>query len=177
MPVPFYESLAAGFGNSLRRVDDIVEHLRGNKSPAELALMRKAAALSDSGFQTMLEIARPGMRGIEILAEMERTVRREGADHAKYWMASGPPTNWNDARLDIKPHLRVLGAGDLMAACSYVVYKGYWCHGQRTGTLQLCMTCHCLQCHVVGSIGINRYGSSSARHSARVYIIVRNLLS
>lgn len=136
MPVPFYESLAAGFGNSLRRVDDIVEHLRGNKSPAELALMRKAAALSDSGFQTMLEIARPGMRGIEILAEMERTVRREGADHAKYWMASGPPTSWNDARLDIKPHLRVLGAGDLMAACSYVVYKGYWCHGQRTGTLQ-----------------------------------------
>ena len=23
-----------------------------------------------------------------------------------------------------------------MAACSYMVYKGYWCHGQRTGVLQ-----------------------------------------
>ena len=22
-----------------------------------------------------------------------------------------------------------------MASCSYVVYRGYWCHGQRTGTL------------------------------------------
>ena len=136
MPVPFYEALSAGFGTSLQRVDDIVEKLRGKKSAAEMALMRKAAELSDLGFQTMLEVARPGMRGIEILAEMERAVRREGADHAKYWMASGPPTDWNDARLDIKPHLRVLGEGDLMAACSYVVCQGYWCHGQRTGTLR-----------------------------------------
>ena len=135
MPVPFFEALSAGFGKSLKRVDDVVERLRGMKSAAELALMRRAAELSDIGFQTMLEVARPGMRGIEILAEMERAVRREGADHAKYWMASGPPTDWNDARLDIKPHLRVLGEGDLMASCSYVVYKGYWCHGQRTGTL------------------------------------------
>jgi Xaa-Pro dipeptidase len=23
-----------------------------------------------------------------------------------------------------------------MASCSYVVYKGYWCHGHRTGTLR-----------------------------------------
>ena len=46
--------------------------------------MRKAAELSDLGFQTMLEVARPGMRGIEILAEMERAVRREGADHVSW---------------------------------------------------------------------------------------------
>ena len=135
MPVPFFEVLSAGFGKNLKRVDDVVERLRGTKSATELALMRKAAELSDLGFQAMLQVAKPGMRGIEILAEMERVVRREGADHAKYWMASGPPTDWNDARLDIKPHLRVLDEGDLMAACSYVVYKGYWCHGQRTGTL------------------------------------------
>ena len=135
MPVPFFESLAAGFAKKLKRVDDIVEQLRGMKSPAEIALMRRAAELSDLGYQTMLEVARPGMRGIEILAEMERAVRREGADHAKYWMASGPATDWNDTRLDIKPHMRVLEEGDLMASCSYVVYKGYWCHGQRTGTL------------------------------------------
>jgi len=135
MPVPFFEALATGFGKKLKRVDDIVEKLRSTKSSAELMLMRRAAELSDLGFQTMQQVATPGMRGIEILAEMERAVRREGADHAKYWMASGPPTDWNDTRLDIKPHLRVLGEGDLMAACSYVVYKGYWCHGQRTGTL------------------------------------------
>ena len=75
------------------------------------------------------------MRGVEILAEMERVVRREGADHAKYWMASGAAPDWADSRLDLKAHERVLEDGDLMSSCSYVVYKGYWCHGQRTGTL------------------------------------------
>ena len=135
MPAPFYEALRSGLGDRLERVDDVVGELRAVKSSAELALLREAAKLSDLGFEKMLEVARPGMRGIEILAEMERVVRREGADHAKYWMASGPPPDWDDSRLDLKPHERVLQAGDLMAACSYVVYTGYWCHGQRTGTL------------------------------------------
>ena len=97
--------------------------------------MRQAARLSDLGFQTMLEVARPGMKGSELVAEMERAVRLQGADHAKYWMASGPPPDWAGTRLDLKPHERVLQEGDLMASCSYVLYKGYWCHGHRTGTL------------------------------------------
>ena len=135
MPLPFFEALAAGLGDDLVRVEDIVAQLRAVKTSEEVALMRRAAELSDLGYRTMLEVARPGMRGIEIIAEMERAVRREGADHAMYWMASGPPPDWNRVRLDLKPHERVLEYGDLMASCSYVVYKGYWCHGQRTGTL------------------------------------------
>ncbi len=135
MPQPFYQGLSIILGERMRRVDDVVSRVRAVKSSAEIENMRKAASLSDLGFERMLEVARPGMRGIEILAEMERAVRREGADHAKYWMASGPPTSWDDSRLDIKPHERMLGEGDLMASCSYVVYRGYWCHGQRTGTL------------------------------------------
>ena len=135
MPVPYYESLSREWGDRLRRVDDIVAELRSVKSSEEIELMRHAAYLGDLGFEKMLEVARPGMRGIEIVAEMERAARREGADHAKYWMASGPPTTWEDTQLDLKPHERLLGEGDLMAVCSYIVYKGYWSHGQRTGTL------------------------------------------
>ena len=135
MPAPFYEGLALGLGDRLHRVDDVVSQLRSVKSEAELQLMRRAAELSDLGFQTMLEVARPGLPGIEIVAEMERMARREGADHAKYWMASGPPPDWNNTRLDIRPHERILQYGDLMASCSYIVYQGYWCHGHRTGTL------------------------------------------
>ncbi|MAE60296.1 MAG: hypothetical protein CMJ49_02950 [Planctomycetaceae bacterium] len=135
MPVPFFDMLSGGFGDQLVRADDIVAETRAVKSDAEVRLMREAARLSDLGFETMLKTARPGMRGVEILAEMERVVRREGADHAKYWMASGPAPDWADTQLDIKAHERVLEYRDLMASCSYVVYKGYWCHGQRTGTL------------------------------------------
>ena len=135
MPHPFYKNLAQQLGSRLKQADDVIARLRSKKSVAEVEIMRRAAELSDMGYQKMIEIAKPGMKGIEIIAEMEQVVRKEGADHAKYWMASGPPPDWNNTRLDIKPHERVLNNGDLMASCSYVVYKGYWCHGQRTGTL------------------------------------------
>ena len=134
MSVPFFEALSTEFGQRLRRVNDIVAEMRSIKSPTEIELMRHASRLGDLGFETMLEVARPGMHGFEIVAEMERAVRNAGADYVKYWMASGPPTHWNDTRIDLKPHERVLGEGDLMAVCSYVVHKGYWSHGQRTGT-------------------------------------------
>jgi len=136
MPVPFYESLSQRLGARLRRVKDCVAELRSIKSPGEIEAMRRAAQLSDLGFQTMVKEARAGMRGIEIVAEMERVIRKEGADFVQYWMASGPPPNWASVRMDIKPHERRLVEGDLMASCSYVLYKGYWCHGHRVGTLK-----------------------------------------
>ena len=135
MPVPFFQGLQLRWGDRLQRFDDIVAQLRAIKCPEEVELMRRAAQLHDLGFETMLRVARPGMRGNEIVAEMERAARQAGADHAKWWMASGPATTWDDAHLEIKPHERVIGDGDLMAACSYIVYEGYWCHGQRTGTM------------------------------------------
>ena len=135
MSLPFFEALSLELGERLHRVHDIIAELRSVKTPDELELMKYAAHLGDLGFQAMLETARPGMSGIQIIAEMERAARREGADHAKFWMASGPPTTWEDSKMDMKPHQRVLQDGDLMQVCSYIVYKGYWSHGQRTGTL------------------------------------------
>ena len=135
MPQPFHQALVRELGARFAAPRDIVAELRYAKTPGEVEMMRRAAALSDLGFETLVKTARPGMRGIEVVAEMERVIRRQGADVAKYWIASGPAPDWSDVRLEVKPHMRVLEAGDLMAACSYVVYKGYWCHGQRTGSL------------------------------------------
>ena len=135
MPVPFYEHLQSELGENLVRGDDVVAELRAVKTPEEIELIRQAARLGDIGFQAMIEVARPGMRGLEVVAEMEHAVRHAGADHAKYWMGSGPDTRWEDTRLDIRPHLRILREGDFMNTCSYIVYKGYWSHGQRAGTL------------------------------------------
>ena len=135
MSVPFYEALSNELGEDLKRVDDIVAELRSVKAPEEVELLRHASHLGDLGFQAMVEAAKPGMRGIEIVAEGERVVRRGGADHAKFWMASGPPTTVEEMRLDLKPHERVLQDGDFMGFGSYIVYKGYWSHGMRAGTL------------------------------------------
>ena len=135
MPVPFYEPLSKELGSKLRRVDDIVAELRSIKSPEEIGLMRQAARLNDLAFETMLKVARPGVQGCEIVAEMERAIRREGADHAKFWFGSGPPPDWSSVSGGLQPHLRVLEEGDLIDICSYVVYKGYWCHTNRVGSL------------------------------------------
>ena len=124
MPQPLHQALVRGLGAKFAAPRDIVAELRYAKTPDEVEMMHKAAALSDLGFETLVQTARPGMRGIEVVAEMERVIRRQGADIAKYWIASGPAPDWSDVKLEVKPHMRVLEAGDLMAACSYVVLQG-----------------------------------------------------
>ena len=83
MPVPFYEHLQSELGENLVRGDDVVAEIRAVKTPEELETIRHAARLGDIGFQTMIETARPGMRGLEIVAEMERAVRRAGGRSRK----------------------------------------------------------------------------------------------
>ena len=136
MPVPVYKSLLDVFPESeMDYSDDIVAELRSYKSPAEVAIMRKAAQLSDLGFETMLNTAKDGMMGYEVIAEMEGKVRSQGADYAKFWMCSGPAEGWSVTILDLRPHARILNTGDQITCCSYVVYNGYWAHSMRTGFL------------------------------------------
>ncbi len=135
MPVTTYRGIAGELGDQLTECEDIVAALRCIKSPAEVEAMRAAAHLSDVGFETMLRVARPGISGIELVAEMEHAARAAGADHAKYWFASGRPPDVGDVHMDIKPHYRRLEEGDLLQSCSYIVYRGYWCHGHRIGSL------------------------------------------
>jgi len=136
MPVPIYRSIEAELpGSSIAFADDIVGELRSRKSPAEIALMKEAARLSDLGFQTLLETAKPGMWGYEVVAEMTRAMRAQGADYADFWLASGPSDGWSIRMASLKPNRRELQQGDQVSCCSYAVYEGYWAHAMRTGTL------------------------------------------
>lgn len=138
MPVPIYQSLVNAFSESnIELTSDIVADMRSRKSPAEMALMRKAVELSDLGYQTLLQKTKPGMLGYEAVAAMEQAVRAEGADYVQYWMCSGPSKNWPVTIPDIRPHERKLCEGDQITCCSYVVYKGYWAHSMRTGALSI----------------------------------------
>ena len=136
MPQPLYRHLEETLGaETLAFPEDIVAEMRARKSPAEIALMRGAARLSDLGYQVLLETARPGMRGFEIVAEMERALRVDGADYANFWFASGPADDWTVRMAQFRPIDRVLQAGDQVTCCSYAVHHGYWAHAMRTGTL------------------------------------------
>ena len=64
MPVPIYQSLVNAFSESnIELTSDIVADMRSRKSPAEMALMRKAVELSDLGYQTLLQKTKTGMLG------------------------------------------------------------------------------------------------------------------
>ena len=136
MPLPIYRSLTDEIpASSIELVDDIVGELRSRKSPAEISLMKEAARLSDLGFQTLVETAKPGMRGYEVVAEMTRAMRARGADYADFWLAAGPSDGWSIRMASLKPNRRKLQKGDQISCCSYSVYEGYWAHAMRTGTL------------------------------------------
>ena len=136
MPVPFYEALLKGLGaDRLKVVEDIVAQLRAVKSPDEIKMMRRAAELSDLGYETFIKVAKRGMPGIEAIAEAEHAVRAQGAEEVLYWIANVPDGQWDNSIIDIKPTPRILNYGDEIMMCSYVVYKGYWAHAHRCGYL------------------------------------------
>lgn len=136
MPLSVWRSITGSIPESQIDVSfDVVEELRCVKSLTEVKLIRRAAELSDLGYDTLVKTARAGMRGYEVVAEMEHAVRSKGADFVQFWFISGPSDGWQDTWPIVSPHPRVLEKGDQIICGSYVVYKGYWAHGMRAGTL------------------------------------------
>jgi Xaa-Pro aminopeptidase len=56
-----------------------VEELRGRKEPQELATMRLAAILAGEVLEGVLKLLKPGVRELEIAAEIEYQMRQRGA--------------------------------------------------------------------------------------------------
>ena len=88
-----YESRTAGLtdfnGQRLRAVlpdltdaSDLIPALRRIKSPAEIAMHRRAAALSDNALDAALDTAQAGAFEGDILAAMQAAVFRGGGDYA-----------------------------------------------------------------------------------------------
>ncbi|MAE66838.1 MAG: hypothetical protein CMJ18_21480 [Phycisphaeraceae bacterium] len=132
---PLHQCLFEALPGDVVVPDDVVADLRSCKSDTELALMTESARLSDLGFQTLVDTAKPGTMGYELVAEMERALRREQADFAQFWLATGPTGEPSMPQPDLRPHRRQLAPGDQVTCCSYVIFEGYWGHAMRTGTV------------------------------------------
>ena len=76
------QSVIAAFFQSLQRGDGIISNLRQDKSPAELDMHRRAAALSDDALDAALARTRAGAFEGDILADMQGAVFRGGGDYA-----------------------------------------------------------------------------------------------
>ncbi|MBP9048264.1 MAG: Xaa-Pro peptidase family protein [Tabrizicola sp.] len=71
---------------------DLIRALRRVKSPAEIDMHRRAAALSDDALDQAIQLARPGAFEGDILAAMQGAVFRGGGDYAgnEFILGSGP---------------------------------------------------------------------------------------
>jgi Xaa-Pro aminopeptidase len=127
------------FIDSVRRVhprvevadaNRIVTGMRGKKSPAELDLIARAAAISLEAHREAARALEPGMNEFEIQAIIEYTFRRYGADRPAYAsiVGSGP----NSTVLHYNRDDRFMSAGELLLIDAAASYGGYAADITRT---------------------------------------------
>jgi Xaa-Pro dipeptidase len=115
---------------TLADASDLVNRLRVVKSPAELAYVRKAAALADAALEEARHSARPGAFEGDILAAMQGAVYRgDGDDPAnEQIIGSGPDAllcRYHSGR-------RRLSAQDQLTLEFAAAYRHYHCCFMRT---------------------------------------------
>ena len=135
MPAAVHHDLSTSVPEGIADVPDVVADLRQLKTPEEIALLRKAAEISDLSYQTMLDALEEGMWGYELTAAMDHAAKRNGADMVYHCMHSAPEGDLEAGKLSIKAHDMLLRRGDYINVNAYVVYKGYWIQGDRFGTI------------------------------------------
>lgn len=81
LPYASYTMLSEKY-NSVELVDigDMLESLRMIKTPEEIAVMQRAQDITDKAFSHILSVITPNMTEIEVAAELEYFMRRNGAD-------------------------------------------------------------------------------------------------
>ena len=110
--------------------DSIVESLRAKKSPAELALLKKAVEISVKAHQEAMKAVGPGCGEYEIEALLEGTFRRLGGDQPGYGsiVGSGP----NATILHYMHGNRVMREGELLLIDAGTSFEHYSADITRT---------------------------------------------
>jgi Xaa-Pro aminopeptidase len=111
-------------------VNDMVEALRGKKSPTEQAYIRQAVDITVMAQREAMAAIEPGMNEFEIQALIEYTFRRNGADRPSFStiVGSGP----NSTTLHYNLDDRYIQPGDVVVMDIGASYKGYAADVTRT---------------------------------------------
>jgi Xaa-Pro aminopeptidase len=126
----FMRAVAANHqGLVVRDAHPIVNQLRARKSPAEMALLRRAAEISSEGHREALRIAEP-TKEYELQAALEYAFLRLGGARPSYGSivgggAHGTQLHYMRDRGDVKP-------GDVVVMDAATEYEGYAADITRT---------------------------------------------
>jgi Xaa-Pro aminopeptidase len=131
IPADLLKRLNAGLGELKLEPTMVLAEIKAIKSDAEVALMRKAAALTDSAMAAIRDALADGRpyteRELALIAD--RAMLAGGADRTAFdsMVQSGPRSAYNLAR----PTDRILQPGDLIMTDIGARYRGYVADGGR----------------------------------------------
>ena len=117
-------------GIRLKDAPSVVERFRMIKDDAEIHRIREAVALGARIFDRGLEVLRPGVKEVEVAAEMELTARRGGADAMSFEtiIAAGPRSALPHGRASMQP----IPSGAFVVCDFGVILSGYCSDETRT---------------------------------------------
>jgi len=117
-------------GLQVRDAHPVVDQLRARKSDAELALIRKAAAISAEGHRELMKKLDPGMHEYDLQAIIEYAFRRGGAERPGYGsiVGAGP----NALQLHYMKDRREILPGEVVVVDAAAEFQGYSADVTRT---------------------------------------------
>ncbi|MCX8171078.1 MAG: Xaa-Pro peptidase family protein [Candidatus Bathyarchaeota archaeon] len=113
-----------------KHLEDDIWSLRKVKDSDELALISRAAELTKRGMMKAIEVARPGLKGWEVAAEIEYEMRRLGSSGVAFdtIVCSGPESAFPHGGLGE----REIRWGDFIVIDVGAKYRGYCADMTRT---------------------------------------------
>jgi Xaa-Pro aminopeptidase len=90
MPQGFVAALRAALGDVFADATDLVDGLKAIKSAEEIQQIRATAHLQDLLYARVLDVIRPGMRDIDVIAAVEAEGHRLGSEQGIYLGGSAP---------------------------------------------------------------------------------------
>lgn len=124
-PYAIMTSLAGALGGveHVLPADALLRPVFQKKSAVEIACLREAARISETGFRAVLERIRPGMTESELCGIAVAAMTAAGAEATGYpiWCCSGPNSNQAISR----PTLRRVGTGEVIHFSIGAKVEGY----------------------------------------------------
>ncbi len=116
-------------------VTEEIFKIRATRSPEEVELYRKCAAIADAGYAAVCDAAKPGVAEHELAALLDYTMKKNGAEETFTLLASGK-FSFKDNGLKCLHYSsapsRIIEKGDSISFEITPRYQGYWTQIVRT---------------------------------------------
>lgn len=124
LPAPIFDGLRQCLPTAeFRDASELMLRLRMVKSPAEIAALRRSAAIADAGAQAFLEAVRPGCSERFLQAEVERAMTLAGSEGLSFATQIG--AGERTAQVCMYPSDRPLRTGELVQLDCGGIWHGY----------------------------------------------------